>query len=555
MKIDTTKLFLILIFILHMALRIYKLDQIPYGFHRDEAYVGYNAYSILKTGKDEWGVRFPLFSRSFGDYPPSLVLYGAIPFVALFGLNEFGVRLSTVFFSLVNFYLIYKILSRLKLKKGLIFIVLGVIAISPWELTQVRGANGDLILGVSLFLAGVYYLISFWQEQKYRFLWLFGFTWLLTYFSYNSFRIQIPLLLLPLSVLFFHNRKLRTKKWILAIFLLLIILPFTLPYIFPGSEVRSKQTLFIYNPSFKQSLQVLAFQTGLMEAPLKLTRLFHNKFSYFTFSFIKNTVRLLSLEFFYLFEAYPRRYAVPENGLLLYTTAPFLILGMILFSNSRRKNYYKYLLFYFLFVGLLPSIITHDDFPNSKRCFLSFYPLVFWIALGIYTVWERIKFKKIYGGVMILLLTLNSFYFWFFYKYHSPFLVSHTRNYFYKQIAEVIKDNENKYDKFKLYSYSESPHILLLFFIRYDPRKYQLYSKPSYTDFFSLEKEWGFDKYIFTPDTCPYPGKGELIFVENSKCEKYLNKWVTSQEIDIGGYVHSPYGSKEFVYYQLKDNG
>ena len=58
------------LFILTLAtfLRLYRLKDNPAGFFCDEASIGYNAYSILTTGKDEWGQPWPLFFRAFGEY-------------------------------------------------------------------------------------------------------------------------------------------------------------------------------------------------------------------------------------------------------------------------------------------------------------------------------------------------------------------------------------------------------------------------------------------------------------------------------------------------------
>ncbi|EKD95597.1 MAG: hypothetical protein ACD_24C00433G0001, partial [uncultured bacterium] len=51
---------LLLIVLLGGALRFYQLASVPPSLARDEVSVGYNAYSILKTGKDEYGRIFPL---------------------------------------------------------------------------------------------------------------------------------------------------------------------------------------------------------------------------------------------------------------------------------------------------------------------------------------------------------------------------------------------------------------------------------------------------------------------------------------------------------------
>ncbi|PIV02180.1 glycosyl transferase, partial [Candidatus Shapirobacteria bacterium CG03_land_8_20_14_0_80_40_19] len=60
--------FLILIILLSLFLRIYCLQEVPPSLNWDEISHGYNAYSILKTGKDEWGKTFPLIFQAYGDF-------------------------------------------------------------------------------------------------------------------------------------------------------------------------------------------------------------------------------------------------------------------------------------------------------------------------------------------------------------------------------------------------------------------------------------------------------------------------------------------------------
>jgi len=82
-----------LVFIGAFLLRIVGLSSYPVGFTQDEAGLGYDAYSLLLTGKDQWGKSWPLVFRSFGDFKLPLYSYLAIPSVAAFGLNEFSTRL------------------------------------------------------------------------------------------------------------------------------------------------------------------------------------------------------------------------------------------------------------------------------------------------------------------------------------------------------------------------------------------------------------------------------------------------------------------------------
>jgi len=84
-------LYLVLILVLAVFLRFYKIGQVPPSLNWDEVAMGYNAYSILKTGQDEWGRKFPLLGfESFGEYKLPVFVYATIPGVWLFGLNEVG---------------------------------------------------------------------------------------------------------------------------------------------------------------------------------------------------------------------------------------------------------------------------------------------------------------------------------------------------------------------------------------------------------------------------------------------------------------------------------
>ena len=71
-------------------LRVHRLGDLPPGFFCDEAGLGYNAYSILETGRDENGVFLPLFVWSFDtSYKNPVFIYSGVLPVAALGLSEF----------------------------------------------------------------------------------------------------------------------------------------------------------------------------------------------------------------------------------------------------------------------------------------------------------------------------------------------------------------------------------------------------------------------------------------------------------------------------------
>lgn len=87
-----------LVCLLALGLRIHELGTIPNGFHVDEASIGFNARCILETGRDEHGVRFPLYFKAFGEYKNPVFIYACVPVTALFGSDVFGVRLTSALF-------------------------------------------------------------------------------------------------------------------------------------------------------------------------------------------------------------------------------------------------------------------------------------------------------------------------------------------------------------------------------------------------------------------------------------------------------------------------
>src|SRR5207253_2809386 len=47
----------------------------PPGFYVDESSIAYNAFTIAERGADEYGYRFPLYFRAFGEYKNPLYIY------------------------------------------------------------------------------------------------------------------------------------------------------------------------------------------------------------------------------------------------------------------------------------------------------------------------------------------------------------------------------------------------------------------------------------------------------------------------------------------------
>ena len=138
------KIILIFIFLIAFILRFWDLGSNPPSLDWDEASLGYNAYSILKTGKDEYGNFLPLSIRSFGDYKPPLYTYLTTIPVAIFGLNEFSTRFISALFGTFTVIVGYFLVKQLFPNKSPTFYLLSFTwrsARSECTFVQKRGSS------------------------------------------------------------------------------------------------------------------------------------------------------------------------------------------------------------------------------------------------------------------------------------------------------------------------------------------------------------------------------------------------------------------------------
>ena len=137
--------------------RIIFFGNIPYGINCDEAYAGYEAFSILTTSKDSWEKFLPIYLITGGGGTNALYSYLTIPFIKMFGLSSSTIRLPQIIFSLISCYVFYKTLKIIYNKK-IALMGLFIIAITPWHIIMSRwGFHGNI--APSFLLISFYFYI------------------------------------------------------------------------------------------------------------------------------------------------------------------------------------------------------------------------------------------------------------------------------------------------------------------------------------------------------------------------------------------------------------
>lgn len=131
---------LTLITLLGAGLRLAKLGDYPGGFGQDEAVNLYDAWSLLTTGAEHHGIRWPLNSAQFGDYPSALQAYLTIPFVALLGPTELAARLPCALLNTAAIPLFGLLLFSLFRSRAAALFGAALLATSPWNIFFSRWA-------------------------------------------------------------------------------------------------------------------------------------------------------------------------------------------------------------------------------------------------------------------------------------------------------------------------------------------------------------------------------------------------------------------------------
>ena len=113
MILKKSLIILIAITFLGLILRAYKLTTSPAGLYIDETSIGYNAYSLITTGRDEHGKFMPLFFEAFGEYKLPIYIYLVAITQLIIGPIDLSVRIPAVIFGTLTIPLIFFLLKEL----------------------------------------------------------------------------------------------------------------------------------------------------------------------------------------------------------------------------------------------------------------------------------------------------------------------------------------------------------------------------------------------------------------------------------------------------------
>lgn len=216
------------VFALGVFLYTARLRHNPPGFYVDESSVAYNADTISRTGRDEFGEAWPLYFRAFSDYKNPLHVYLLAALFWLTGPGILAARLLSALAGVVTALLLGRLGTRLSGRRDVGLLLAATALLTPWlfELSRV-------VLEVALYpLAVTLFLLTLRRASaKERWSWpdAFGLaaTLALLTYTYSIGRLFAPLLALGL-VLFATRARLPgiIRTWALYVLTLLPLFVF-----------------------------------------------------------------------------------------------------------------------------------------------------------------------------------------------------------------------------------------------------------------------------------------------------------------------------------------
>ena len=462
------KLILIGILILSFAVRIYHLTSVPPALNQDEAINGYDAYVLGLTLKDHHGNFLPPMLESFGDWTSPLITYLTVPFVKLFGLSLFSIRLLVALLGVASIYLLYLFLIQLFKKQDLALLGAFLLAISPWHITLSRWAipPGIVTFFLLLFLWTFFRAINFFEKNGS--IWKFitpGLTAGLLVYSYPTQKLFVPLFILSLAFIYLRSH-LKTAFVFLLSFTILVSPIYILTFSDSKYNARFTGVSGLSDPKAKQEiigryveyfLPYFHFQTGDTDKMHQVPT-------------IGNSYLFLSI-FFY-------------TGILISLLGFFKIIKI---PNVDHKTYAMLLSWLLLFP--IAASLTKDH--NMVLRAVHGLPLVAIFSIVTFSyLWQYLK--KPYPSIFIIIITLfgliNLGNYSKFYFTQYPDLVYRDFQYGITDFMSYLLKNDSRFDKVVIDDTINQPYIYYLFSSQFDPKKLN-YKNPALSS----------SKYVFGP--------------------------------------------------------
>jgi len=464
---------IVLIVGLALVLRIYNLGSNPASAYGDEQSFAWNAWSILKTGADEYGTPWPLQFRAFDDYKAPVPVYLLVPFLAAGGLQTFVVRLPVALFGTATVYLLCLLVKQLDVnnkrseKTALASSLL--LAISPWHLHLSRGYFESTI-AVFFFMAAIYFFML--AREKSRYLIFSALFFILTFYTYFTPRMVI-LLFIPFLLWWGRDWIFKAKQQLIyaAVLFIVLVLPLVKVSLFDKGLSRIDKLTTTRN---EQIVREVERDRNSANSPQIIKTLLHNRPLYWLRTVVSDYIEHFSVNFLFLYGDSSLRYGIGNFGMLYLVTWPFFLIGFPVLFVKKRKLFW--LLVGWLTIVPIPAALVGRPFAVRSLALVPALAIV--TSFGITWVYDQLQIsKKTWARAFLFgfsfLLVLNSGYYLLRYHLEYPSYAATWWGWENKTALDLAFQEEKNYDQIFLSNFYSGMDLAFAYYTAADPIKFR----------------------------------------------------------------------------------
>lgn len=465
-------LMFVAVLLLGAFLRFYQLGAIPHSLEWDEVSIGYNAYSILQTGKDEYGESFPTAFRAFGEYKQPVYVYLDAAAISAFGMNAFAVRFPSALFGTLTilfvYLLVFELFKKYPFARTISFLSMLAFAVSPWSIQFSRGAF-EANVSLCFVIAGVWLFLRGLSLKKNWYFFVSVLLFVVSTYTYISQKVIIPFLFLALLIYGF--RFFKTRKVLAAILIVFFAVGSFLWILDTRSVSRGQGVLFTNQKTelLAPSLKDLHYDNEQNDA---LGGLVHNRRIVYAQSFTQNYLSHFDPVWLFMTGDAVNRHHAPGMGVLYLVSLPLILLGI--FFLVTRALPVAWILFVWLLVAPLASALTFEA-PHALRSLIFLPTWQIFEAAGLVFLFQKFakgKWAPVLPIVLAVLFALNIFYYFHQYFVHTNTAFQKDWQFGYKEAILYASANAKDDARIVFSKNLEQPYIFYLYHTQHNPKEY-----------------------------------------------------------------------------------
>ncbi len=441
------RLFIPMLLAISLLVRGVGISISPPEMFGDEVDVGYQSLSLLKTGRDLYGQLLPTYIHSLAEWRTPLLMYYTVPFIAIFGNTDWGVRGPEVVLGGLAPIILLLLVYQLSRSRLLALISGLMLAVMPWHILYSRAAFEAVLLLNFVMLGTLLFL-----KKRIALSLLFFF---LTPYIYSTASVFVPLWLGVLCV--YCKPKLQLSHGLAFI----ILTPFIIS-IFNGHAAERFGKVGLFASS--EITDAISEYRARAHTPWE--RFFSNRPVFITNRIFTNYLSAFSPEFLFIRGDGTARHSLQYIGQLFPVWAPLLVLGLIYLIRTRR-----YIWLVWLVAAPIPAALTYDGTYHSTRLFMLIPPLAVSTAAGLIyfvSLFPRGLKKWIYMSVWLVIsvqfIMAANYYF-----FHYPIVTWRWWHIGFRETMHEVARLAPDYSKVFINNTYEPALIRFLFYTNYAP--------------------------------------------------------------------------------------